>query len=444
MAGLTPTGFESKTFETIRGEINASLYAKFGPSIDLSDESWLGGVVAIMSELEALLWEIAEATYAAGDPDSTTDDAQDKLCAITGTVRRPARSTTATLTLVGTAATSVTAGSRAATDLDDEFATLEDTTITLVSTWQDTTAYALGARRRNDGNVYQVTVAGTSAGSGGPTGTGTAIVDGTVTWRFLGAGDGAVDVAAAAVETGPLVVPAFVIDEIVTPVSGWNVVTNLLDAETGALIETDEDLRVRREQEIAGPGTAPLDSIRANLLGIPGVTIVNMFQNVSDVTDADGIPPHAVEALVVGGDDQAIFDTLLASVAAGIATHGTETGSALDSEGNSHVMKFSRPEDFDLYIAITLVKDPDGYPEDGDDQIKAAIVAWGDSRPIGYDAHDSAISAQAFAVDGVLDVTSAFVDFEAPANGASFVVTNRQRLIYDTSRIVVNTSDGTP
>jgi hypothetical protein len=51
--------------------------------------------------------------------------------------------------------------------------------------WAASTAYAVGARVSNDTNVYEVTAAGTSASSGGPTGTGGAISDGTVTWQYL-------------------------------------------------------------------------------------------------------------------------------------------------------------------------------------------------------------------------------------------------------------------
>ena len=52
--------------------------------------------------------------------------------------------------------------------------------------WTILTAYAVGATVQNGGNVYRATIAGTSAGAGGPTGTGSAIVDGTVTWAFVG------------------------------------------------------------------------------------------------------------------------------------------------------------------------------------------------------------------------------------------------------------------
>lgn len=58
--------------------------------------------------------------------------------------------------------------------------------------WAATTAYVAGDRRKNGANVYLCATPGTSAGSGGPTGTGTGIADGGsgLTWNYLGvAGD---------------------------------------------------------------------------------------------------------------------------------------------------------------------------------------------------------------------------------------------------------------
>jgi hypothetical protein len=52
--------------------------------------------------------------------------------------------------------------------------------------WLPTTAYSATNLVINGGLVYTCTVGGTSASSGGPTGTGSGITDGTVTWNFLG------------------------------------------------------------------------------------------------------------------------------------------------------------------------------------------------------------------------------------------------------------------
>lgn len=50
--------------------------------------------------------------------------------------------------------------------------------------WTINTVYAVGAVVANGGNWYICTQAGTSAGAGGPSGTGTSIVDNTVRWDY--------------------------------------------------------------------------------------------------------------------------------------------------------------------------------------------------------------------------------------------------------------------
>jgi hypothetical protein len=57
--------------------------------------------------------------------------------------------------------------------------------MTGLSAWAASTAYVVGDKRTNNGNVYVVTTGGTSAGSGGPSGTGSAITDNTVTWQYV-------------------------------------------------------------------------------------------------------------------------------------------------------------------------------------------------------------------------------------------------------------------
>lgn len=50
--------------------------------------------------------------------------------------------------------------------------------------WVALTAYSLNDVRVNGGKAYICTTAGTSAGSGGPTGTGTGITDGSAVWAY--------------------------------------------------------------------------------------------------------------------------------------------------------------------------------------------------------------------------------------------------------------------
>jgi hypothetical protein len=55
-----------------------------------------------------------------------------------------------------------------------------------LNAWAPSTAVTLGTWRYNGTNVYAVVTAGTTAGAGGPTGTGSGITDGTAVWDYVG------------------------------------------------------------------------------------------------------------------------------------------------------------------------------------------------------------------------------------------------------------------
>lgn len=62
----------------------------------------------------------------------------------------------------------------------------ETTLFTLRTAWAGSTAYSVDDVRRNGKGIYICTGAGTSASSGGPTGKGSSISDGTATWDYIG------------------------------------------------------------------------------------------------------------------------------------------------------------------------------------------------------------------------------------------------------------------
>jgi hypothetical protein len=73
--------------------------------------------------------------------------------------------------------------------------------------WAQSTSYDVNQRVVNVGNAYVCRQAGTSAAlGGGPTGTGTGIVDGTCLWDFLGAYTGSVLDVAPELATGSPVI----------------------------------------------------------------------------------------------------------------------------------------------------------------------------------------------------------------------------------------------
>lgn len=85
---------------------------------------------------------------------------------------------------------------------------------------------------------------------------------------------------------GPIAVPANSLTEILSPVAGWQSLTNLEAGVTGRFQETDAELRLRRAQSLKVLGAATVEAIRSRLLQeVPGVSSVTIFENVTMTQD---------------------------------------------------------------------------------------------------------------------------------------------------------------
>ena len=102
---------------------------------------------------------------------------------------------------------------------------------------------------------------------------------------------------------GPIAAPAGSLTEILTPVAGWQSLTNLDAGITGREQETDAELRLRREQSLHSLGAATVEAIRSRLLQeVPNVVSVTIFENVTMTQDplsilfsADFVTGNAVQ-----------------------------------------------------------------------------------------------------------------------------------------------------
>ena len=446
--GLTDqdTGFNKKGLSDILDSIETRQKADISAAIDVSADGPVGQMNGVFAQEVKEVWDVAQDIHTARDSNNSEGAALDALMAITGAQRLAATKSTLSAvnsnpaTLTGTPTTLVPAASQASVlTTGDVFETDANATIVALAAWAATTAYVIGDRVTNSGNAYEAEVAGTSAGSGGPTTTDplTPEVDNTVTWRFLGTGTGAIDVDATAVLTGPTSSNSFTLTTIDTPVAGWDGVTNLTDATAGTDLETDQAARARRESLLRQTGKATLEAIRAVLLAVSGVTESIVFENTTLVTDGSGVPGKAFEAVVLGGADadirQAIFDTK----PIGIESHGSTSGSVVDSAGNSHTIEFSRPTSVPIFVATTIVTDGN-YPTDGDTQVKNAIKAAGDALAVGDDVVYEKLKCEVFEVAGVIDITDFFTKISSPADQTvNIVIQNRELATFDTADITV-------
>lgn len=462
--GLTTTGYVIKPSEVIVDELQTGLRGAFGANIDLTPSSNWQQLVAMLADRFEELWQLGQALYAATDPDKATDAALIALCAITGTLPEAAGPSSVAAIATGNPGTILLAGRKASVQVTKvPFSSDADATLGAATAWAISTAYVIGDIRKNNSAIFYCTIGGTSAGSGGPSGQGTAIVDGTVTWRFVGPGTAYATIAWTCTSTGPLSALSGTLTNIDTTVSGWLGVSNPSDAALGNNADTNAQLRQRRQQELLGESRSVVDSIRTRILeDVDSVTNCIVLTNETEATNGDGMPPHSVECLVRGGLDQDIVDTIFANVAAGISTYGNQTGTFTDVDNGeqTYTVKWSRPVEHQIYIIANVVKDGKKFPADGATRIAASLAFIGNLLGEGRDVESSYLNGfvtveatpndETDEVDttpmpGVLRVTSLFIGTSpSPASEASIVMAIRDLARFDTAHITVNLSDTTP
>ena len=169
----------------------------------------------------------------------------------------------------------------------------------------------------------------------------------------------------------------------------WEVVqvtpslASISNATEGTPGEPEEDLETYRARlkasTASGAGTEP--AIKAALLQVPGVTAeTRVLVNRTLAVDANGVPPKSVEAIVVGGGDEAIVRALYASASAVAGFAGTTTIAAGTYSGIDIEVKFTRPETIDLEAEVELTSTGAevALPVDYADQVEEAVadLAW--------------------------------------------------------------------
>jgi len=338
MAGVTTTGFEAKRLADILADAQAEAALIVDPVSGETLDPDFGSEDPAMQVLQVPLdgvdqaWQALQLVFGQFDPTKAVGAALSGLVELNGLQRQQATASTAIVTLTGTPGTLIPAGSLVS-DADNEvqWATAIDATIDAFGT--------------------------TSV---------------TVTSQTF----------------GPILAPAGSLSQIVTPVPGWASVTNAAAAAAGREVETDTELRFRRARSTMAPAASPVESVYANLANVPGVTYVRVYQNNTLVTDARGIAPKSVAAVLTGGSDLAIAQQLLARTGVSAGWFGSTEVTLYDVQNEPYAVRFSRPTPKTIYIELVVqVTNPSVFPADGVQQIKNAIVAYaqGGAPALGID-----------------------------------------------------------
>ncbi|WP_204364144.1 baseplate J/gp47 family protein [Klebsiella pneumoniae] len=323
-ATVTAEGISAPDYQTVLDTITGYFQQIYGSDAYLEPDSKDGQMVALVALAIHDANNTAISVYRSFSPATALGDALTSNVKINGITRRAATNSTVDLLLTGTVGTTITNGS------------VRDTNSVV---WNLPATVVIGS-------------------------------DGTVVATATCANSGAVAAVAGSV------------DGINTPTRGWASVTNPLAATVGVAAETDAELRVRQSQSVALASLTPFDAVDGAIANVEGVTRHKLFENDTEATDSNGLPPHSISAIVEGGDATEIANTIRSVKGQGVSTYGTTAVIVTDKYGNPYIIRFSRPVDVPIYVSITL-KALTGYSSEVGDEIKTAVAAYINSLAIG-------------------------------------------------------------
>lgn len=202
--------------------------------------------------------------------------------------------------------------------------------------------------------------------------------------------DGTAEVQATAREYGLITAARGSITRIMTPVMGWESVTNTLAASVGAVTESDSELRARQGESVALPSRSMVGGLYAALKNLPDVNRCAVYENDTNSTDSNGVPAHSVCCVVEGAEDGDIAQTIFMRKGLGCGTYGSESVDVVDDGGMVNTVNFERLGYADIDIEISLTR-RSGWTSSLENEIKTAIVNYLDSFAVGTDLTSSII-----------------------------------------------------
>lgn len=413
--GLTPNGFIIKRLQELKTEDDALAVSLFqdlvSPQdiVDTSPSSTIGRLIGLHIPSLADLWEVAQQVYLAFDPNSATGIALDNLVAYGGLIRGEQTFSTAQALFTGDNGTLIDAGLTVrGTTTGENFTVRSSVPLTTTGasgigvqalTVADNTLYTItyaGATTTNTisytsglGATQSTILSGIKAVVDASHPTLSAVITNNIlyinrisvfdTVNFSSSVNiGIVKVSKVgnltAVNAGPVTGEANTITSIQTPKTGWDSITNPTAVVPGEDIETDEELRERFRQSKYIRASNILEALYSDLISLPNVLEVQIYENDTDVVDTNGVPAHSFLPIVVGGDPLDIANSIWQNKPLGIRSYGNTIQTIYDSQGFPHQIGFERPNPVDIYIRMNLTTDAN-YPQNGDDLIRSNLTS---------------------------------------------------------------------
>lgn len=324
MAEITSSGFVGTTLIQYKTEIETK-YLAIDSQWNIRPESIDGSSIAINSETFANQDDQIGLAYSACDPDTAIGQGLNNLSAINEVFRKDATFSTSIVNVSGIDGTPIPAGKQ--------------------------------VRNKSTGTLWALDSGVTISG----------VTQASVTCLTPGA---------QTASAGDLFI-------IADPVGGWQSVTNPSAAILGDSEESDSDLRIRRKNEVAKQSNNQLDSIRAAISGLDGITHLLVDENEELATDANGVLGKSYIIFVSGGDNDEIAKAMAGKKNPGCGQNFSNTtfpnkqvvNTTTPEHGAAFRATFFRPEAKTVYVDVK-VKETGSLSSSAASDIENAIVEY--------------------------------------------------------------------
>lgn len=411
--GVTVNGFVRKRLPEIREDIFKSLEQKLGSSVSRQPNSMIGVLVGVYAAELDRMWQLLERDYYDRSPISAGEGSLDNTLAYTNVQRKKAQASYLYAVCYGRSGMFLPANCQIKDTSGYKWNIIEESTITL----NDCVHVTLDVDTPVDGKVYSVqfdndaVIKYTAKTGDTALVVAVALASQSVPKWQGNVLDGKLVFERADRRYGAVVVPneSFTVTQVGSPIrfdceeygaiepllnsvtyintnyDGWFSVGNESETYVGRDYETASEVRQRYASAVFKNSVGMVESIKAALMELQDVTSVTIYENRTDET-VDGLKPHSFQAIVFGGDEEAIARTILSVAPLGIDTNGDICVRVEDTEGASQNICFSRPHEVPIYVKVIIKEyNEEVLPGDAIDKIKNIVLAQFEKLSMGND-----------------------------------------------------------
>lgn len=234
---------------------------------------------------------------------------------------------------------------------------------------------------------------------------------------------GSITVTATCTTLGAVSASANTINAIATPILGWQSVNNAGAAIPGNAVETDAALRVRQAASVALPSVTVFAGIIAAVQQVLGVTRVTAYENNTNATNANGIPANTLCFVVENGAQAAIANAIASKMPPGIATYGNIQTIVTDTAGTVRTINYQTPTQSTITASIN-VHTLNGWASSTTSLITAAVSAYLLTVPIGGTVNVAAVTAAAMLIGTAYAPTFLVKSVQINKNGGAYQATD--------------------